>query len=254
MNHQLKDSTISWWAGALFRTAYLYTRRRPKPEEQIVRGVTFENGGSARGPFDCWDCTFRNLAVARVDAGATRCVFEGNQVNCQLTSYQVGALFTDCTLGPTQKPLRVPRSTRSEKWLRNYSVYRRASDLRLVLNPGVVERVSVPVKVVDRRGQPVVGAVVTVDCPDDRDGLAVLRGLAVTDRDGLTPSDAEGRAMVITKRELRPTDDPARPQLIEHAYRLRVTAAGFASRELALAAGAPLPRPLEVTLEVAGDD
>lgn len=252
VNYRLQDSAISWWGGGLFRTAYLYTRRRPKREEQIVRGVTFENGGSARGPFDCLDCTFRNLAVARVDAGATRCVFEGNQVNCQLTSYQVGPLFTDCTLGPTPQPLRVPRSTRPEQWLRNYSVYRRASDLRLVLNPGMVERVSIPVKVVDRRGRPVAGAVVTVDCPDDREGLAVHRGLAVTGRDGLTPSDARGRALVVTKRELRPTDDPTRPQRIERAYRMRVTAPGCAARELSLAAGAVLPRPLKVTLPRGG--
>ena len=248
VNHRLQDSTISWWDGALFRTAYLYTRRRPTREEQIVRGVTFENGGSARGPFDCADCVFRNLAVARVDAGATRCVFEANQVNCQLTSYQVGALFTDCTLGPAQQPWRVPRSTRSEQWLRNYSVYREASDLRLVLNPGVVERVSVPVKVEDEQGRPVVGAVVTADSPDDREGLAVQRGLAVTGPDGLTPSGAEGRALVITKRELRPTDDPARPQVIARAYRLCVMAPGYAEHELNLPPGDELPRPLTVTL------
>ena len=248
VNYRLQDSTISWWDGGLFRTAYIYTRRRPKREEQIVRGVTFQNGGSAHGPFDCEDCTFRNLAVARVDAGATRCVFEGNQVNCQLTPYQVGALFIDCTIGSAQQPWHVPRSTRPEKWLRNYSVYRRASDLRLVLNPGVVERVSLPVRVEDNQGRPITGAVVTVDCPSDHEGLAVQRGLAVTGRDGLTPSDAAGRALVITTRELRPTDDPERPQVIERSYRLRVKAPGYAPREVPLRPGVVLPRPLAVAL------
>ena len=74
------------------------------------------------------------------------------------------------------------------------------------------------------------------------------RGLAVTGSDGRTPSAAEGRAIVITKRELRPTDDPARPQSIEHTYRLRVAAPGYAAAQFELATDAPLPRPFEVTL------
>ena len=91
----------------------------------------------------------------------------------------------------------------------------------------------------------------TVDCPGDREGLAVWRGLAVAGRDGRTPSSAEGRALVITTRERRPTGDPARPEMVQHAYRLRVRAPGYATREIELAPQAPLPRPIEATLSQA---
>lgn len=251
INYRLENSTISWWDGGLFATALLYTRRWIPEQERAVRGMVFEHGGSARGPFPCTDCIFRDVAVARVDDGATRCVFQDNRANYQITAYQVGAVFTDCVFRPAAEPVRVPRSKRNEKWLRNYSVYRDASDLQLVLNPGVIERVSVPVAVTDAGGRPIEGAAVLLDCPQDEEGLAVVRSLAVTDADGLTPSDPDGRALLITRRELRPTDDPAKPQVLEYSYRLRVTAPGHAGHELELPANAVLPRPLPVMLNKA---
>ncbi len=251
VNYRFENSTISWWAGTLFRTAYIYIRTRPKRAERVARGMTFEHGGNAQGPFDCEDCVFRDLAIGRVDSGATRCRFEGNRENLRMTPGHVGAVFLDCALGPALRPLRLPRSTRSEHWLRNYSVYRRASDLRLVLNPGIVERHSLLVKVVDGRGRPVAGAAVAVECADAHPESAVFRGFAVTDRDGLTPSVAKGRALVITTRERRPTDDPARPRLITHAYRLHVSASGYEPLALALDARAAIPRPLKAVVRPA---
>ena len=80
----------------------------------------------------------------------------------------------------------MPRSTRPESWLRNYSVYRDVPDLELVLNPGVIERISLPVAVTDAEERPIPIAAVTIDCPTDPYGTAVERGLAVTGEDGLT--------------------------------------------------------------------
>ncbi len=86
----------------------------------------------------------------------------------------------------------------------------------------------------------------------DASGLATARGLAVTGADGLTPSDALGRALVVAAREFRPTDDPARPRLITRTYRLRVTAPGFAPRDVELRPHERLPRPVVVALRRIG--
>ena len=104
------------------------------------------------------------------------------------------------------------------------------------------------VQVVDDKGRPVAEAAVTVDCPEDQQGLAVHRSLAVTGQQGLTPKDAEGRALVITRRELRPTDNPLQPQEVTYSFRLRVAAPGFAPKETRFA-GASLPAlPIRVIL------
>jgi len=248
INYRLSNSTVSWWNGALFPTVYLHTRRWMPDAERTAQGMVFEHGGDASGPFPCSDCVFRDLAVGRTNAGAMRCLFEDNRANVQLTPYHVGAVFTDCVLGDCVQPLRVPRSGRNEQWLRNYSVHRDASDLKLVLNPGLIDRVSVLVAVTDTRGKPIPRAVVTIECPEDTEKLAVVRALAVTDEDGLTPADAEGRALAITRRELRPTDDPLQPQVVKYRYRLQVTAPGYRGRQLTIEPDDALPRPLPITL------
>jgi len=248
VNYRMKGSTFSWWDGSLFKTVYIPVRGLGR-EDRTVRGMTFENGGSAAGLFHCVDCVLRNLSVARVDNGGLRCVFESNDYNIQLTHSHVGVVLTDCQLGPQRQSFTVPRSTRPESWLRSYSVYRDVPDLKLVLNPGVIERISLPVVVTDAEGRPVPIAAVTIDCPTDPYGTAVERGLAVTGEDGLTPSRAEGRALVITARELRPTDDPAQPNIVSHRYRMRVSAPGFAPHETELDSAKDIPRPVQVVLD-----
>lgn len=248
VNYCLRNSTMSWWDGILFQTAYFYVQDLPKAGRDVL-GMTFENGGNASGPFNCVDCVFRNLTVGCADRSAVRCVFEGNQSNYELASSHSGVVFTDCVFGPTKKPLKIPHSTRDEQWLRNYSVNKRSSDLKLVLNPGVVERSSLPVEVLGDNGRPVKGAAVIVECADDKEGLAIARNLAVTDDKGLTPSDAEGRAIVINWRDLRPTTDPAKPDTIHYSYILRVSAPGYKEWQAQIQTGAvPLPRPYRVVL------
>ena len=253
VNYRMADSTISWWDGGLFKTVHAHTRTAVAPEERVVRGMLFENGGSAHGSFPCADCVFRNVAVGRIDSGATRCLFEENRVNLQITPYQVGVVLLDCELGAMGLPSRVPRSERSEKWLRSYSVTRSADQLSSVLNPGVFDRVSLLVEAVGGDGRPIPRATVTVECAEDRDGLAISCGLAVTDENGLTPGRGEERALVVTRRELRPTNDPAAPEVVERTYRLRVSAPGYATYETRFAGTIPLPEPINVVLERAPD-
>ncbi len=247
LNFKMRNSRIAWWRGNLFGVSFVATRGL-NDDDRTVTGMTFENGGSAAAPFDAVDCIFSNLEVATQNRGATRCVFEGNRVNFQMLPSQAGIILTDCVIGPPEQPLRLPRSTRDEKWLRHYSVYKQSSDLNLVKNPGIIERISLPVQVSDGRGRPVVGAAVLVDCQGDVDDLFVQRSLAVTGPDGMTPDDALGRALLITRREYRPTDDPAKPETIAHVYNLTVMAPGHAVYRMTFDSAAEIPRPLIVAL------
>lgn len=245
VNYRMRDSRFAWWDGALFRTVYFAVRTRA-PEDRTIHGMRFEHGGDASGPFDAVDCVFRDVRVARRNAGGLRCVFEENDHNVAMNSGHVGFVLTDCELGPSKEPLSLPRSNRDESWLRNYSVYNHVPEL--VMNPGIIERVSLVVRVRDEKGGPVRGAVAIVECPQDVQGLAVQRPLAVTGADGLTPSDAEGRALVITKRELRPTDDPGKPEEVTYDFRLRVSAPGVEEVVQPFSGKEAIPRPLDVTL------
>ncbi len=247
LNFKMRGSRIAWWRGNLFGVSFVATRGL-NDADRTVTGMTFENGGSAAAPFDAVDCVFSNLDVAAQNRGATRCVFEGNRVNFQMLPSQAGIILTDCVIGPPEQPLRLPRSTRDEKWLRHYSVYKDSSDLALVKNPGIIERTSLVVKVVDRQGRPVAGAAVLADCPGDLDNLFVARPLAVTGADGLTPDDPLGCAIVITKREFRPTDDPAKPEIITRVYNITVAAAGHDVFRMTIDSSDEMPRPLCVRL------
>ena len=249
INYCLQNSTIAWWDGNLFGMTYYVATRGMTADDRTMRGMIFENGSRADGNFEATDCVFRNLAVARLNGGATRCVFENNRVNFLMTAGHIGIMLTDCIIGPSAQPMLLPRSTRDEQWLRKNSVYKPISDLNLVKNPGVVERVSLPVKVVDQHGRPMAGAVVMLDCPADTEGWAVVRPLAITVADGLTPADG-ARALVITKRELRPTDDPEAPESITYVYRLTVIADGFKKHQAIFDSAGEIPRPMEVTLHV----
>lgn len=247
LNFKLRNSTIACWSGNLFGTSFVATRGLTETDK-TMRGMIFENGGSAAGPYQAEGCIFRRLEVALQNQGATRCVFENNRVNFQMLPSQAGIILTDCVIGPPAQPLRLPRSTRDENWLRHYSVYKDSSDLELVKNPGIIERISLPVQVCDGRGRPVVGAAVQVNCQGDVDDLFVPRALAVTGPDGLTPDDPLGRAILITRRELRPADDPFKPEMITHVYNLTVMAPGHAVYRMTFDSAAEIPRPLIVAL------
>ncbi len=248
VNYRLRDSTISWWDGDLFQGAFIAVR--PLGQEALtVRGMVFEHGGNAVGLFHAVDCVFRDLARARAGAWLTlRCVFERVPEAIYMPPSHMGMILTDCTFGPgAGRPAAIPRSQRDESWLRSGSIYRDRPGL--ALNPGLVERISLVTRVRDAQGRPVPRAAVQVSCRNDPHRVAVVRPLAVTGADGLTPSDAEGRALVITARELRPTNDPAAPESIRYVYDLTVHAPGFAPVRTVLDNADALPNPLDVTLQ-----
>ncbi len=245
VNFQMADSTVSWWSGDLFRLFFEHYDLWAEP--RVLRGMTFEHGDAVRW-ISFEDCRFRHLDTALTHGGAARCVFEENRRNIALHNNHVGALLLDCTIGPPARPPSLPRTRRGLDGLRTYSVTRHARDLNVVTNPGILECVSLPVRVSDAAGRPVPGAIVWLRCPAEPDGAAVPRDLAVTDRDGLTPGPGSDQALVIVTRERRPTDDPARPEERTYRYILRVEAPGHDPLDVELDGAADVPRPLPVVL------
>ena len=81
------------------------------------------------------------------------------------------------------------------------------------------------------------------------DEAAVHRAIAVTGAEGATPVDVEKGAILITKRRLRPSDDPAKPAITDYSYIVHVRATGYKPAQLALDSRAGIPRPLPVVLE-----
>jgi len=243
-NYHLENSEISWWSGDLFRTVIVRMREQG-PEARTARNMVFRNGGNASGPFAAVDCEFRHLETARTNRGAVRGMFSNNRNNIMLTPAHTGITLLDCELGESANPLLVPKSGRDEAWLRNYSVHKNSSYSELVLNPGVVEQKSVVVKVIDPDEQPVFGVAVIISNPDDLENLGVEVPLAVTGEDGLTPAGGSGdAALIVTTRELRPTDDPAAPREVTFVYRLRAEASGYEPVEIPLDTARKIPNPV----------
>lgn len=250
VNLHMADSTFSWWSGDLFRP--VFTPYKPWCEPRVMRGMSFEHGGVVRW-FSFEDCLFRDLDIALTHSGATRCVFENNRHNLFLHPNHTGAALLDCVLGPSQRPMHIPRTRAGGKYLRYRSVNRHARDIHVVCNPGVVERRSLQVEVMNAQGEPVFGAMVWLSCPDEPSGAGVVRRLAVTDREGLTPGPLDERPLVIASREWVPTDDPDAPVEQTYVYRLRVEAPGHDLMEMSLDGAADIPCPMAVTLEGLND-
>ncbi len=257
LNYHMHDSVFSWWRGGLFPMVVTVVRsvRSWAPlEQRMLRNMVFEDGAAVGGgsiPMSVGG-VYRRLEIAHAGepmaATFVRCRFENNREHVRLPLSHAGVVFTDCVFDEPAMPLRVPRSTRDEGALRRYSVYKESSDLSLVTNPGIIERMSLRARVVDEGGRPVRRAAVFIHSPGDADRLAVHHGMAVTDSEGLTPDDPEAGALVINRRELRPAEDPAEPEIVTHAFVLRVEAPGFAPREITLDGVGDIPRPLEIAL------
>jgi len=80
------------------------------------------------------------------------------------------------------------------------------------------------------------------------DAPPVTRGAALTDQNGLTPSDRETDAIVVTTSKHQATDTPARPSTETFAYEIAVTKPRFKAQTVRLAAGKPIPSPLVIEL------
>jgi len=212
----------------------------------IIEGTTFEHAEQAvrNGTHYLRNCIFRNMKVAVAEGGALSaklvgCTFEGNEKNWTLGSTgSTGIVVVDCKVGPQTAPLAIRKNKikAEDAARRHVPVY-----------PVYVVRESLVVKVTDRAGKPVPGAFVIVTC-DEAPG-EVTRGATMTNRAGLTPSDPEDGAIVLTVKKYQATDEPEKPTLRTFEYRVAVTAQGFKPKGVTLPAGRSFDRPLVVSLE-----
>jgi len=251
---ELVNAAISWFCGSLIngmQTAELnafaeeFHALRPGRFTR-VEGATFEHGDTAvrnmlhylRG------CVFRDLDVAVAEGGGlgaklVNCRFEDNRANYTLGSvFSHGIAMVDCQVASAREPVVIRR---------NKAAAQELAKRHMPLYPACRERRSLAVKAVDRAGRPVRGAFVDVNCATDP--AQVTRGLAVTDEKGLTPSDPETDAILVTTKITRATDDPKKPEIKTFDYDVTVRARGFKPRRVCLPAGKPIPRPLAVRLE-----
>jgi serine/threonine protein kinase len=216
----------------------------------VVEGTAFEHGeaGLANGRQYLKDCTFRNMDVGIGDAGGVavrlvRCTFENNKSNWAIGGHMCGGiLMIDCQVGAQQNPIQLRKNDNlTDEEIKNRNLPR---------YPSCVMRQSVVVKAVDESGGPVLGAEVTVSCPQDPE--QVTFGSAGTDENGLTSSDPERDAILVTTERLQATDDPANPRKTEYSYEVSVAKTGFETKTISLPAGRAVPKPLVVTLKRQG--
>ena len=250
---RLVNATISWFDGCVTYGTETGRRdsRRPvdamKPNEpNVVRGTTFEHGGAAvrNGQQYLEDCTFRHMEAAVAEGGAlgaklVGCTFEDNEANWTLGSIQSGGIvLVDCRIGDPQEPIVIQK---------NKIAPDQAVEKGIPVYPACRQRRSLPVQVVDSAGDPVPDAIVVVTCEDHPD--EVTHGATVTDEHGLTASDAEAGAIVVTWKKHQATDDADAPRTSTFAYTIAVWEKGREPTMVRLAAGRPIPRPLVVALQ-----
>ena len=250
---RLINSVVSWFEGRVTNGVHTGRHRAPGPldaaampsKSAVIEGTTFEHGGIpiVNGDQYMRNCVFRDLEIGVAEGGSLRatlvnCTFEGNQSNWTLGSwYSAGITMLDCKVAPQRKPIAIKK---------NQAPHGDLMDRNLPLYPTCVEKQSLVVKVVDAAGKPVPQALVVVNCKDAPEEAA--RGAGFTDANGMTPTDPETDAIVITTRMTRATDDPDEPEVKTFDYRVTVQAAGFRTRSGRLRVGKPIPRPLMVTL------
>lgn len=112
--------------------------------------------------------------------------------------------------------------------------------------PAYQELVPLIIQVTDGKGKAVADASVNISCVEDTQ--AVRNGFALTDEKGMTPSDPEKSAILITRRKLEATDEPDKPRELSFTYAATVQAQGFPEKSLTLKSGQEIARPLVVTL------
>jgi hypothetical protein len=249
---RLVNATISWFDGCVTYGTATGRRDTRRPvdamvpnEPNVMRGTTFEHGGQAvrNGQQYLEDCTFRHMEAAVAEGGALSaklvgCTFEDNRANWTLGSAQSGGIvLTDCQIGDPLAPIVIQKNKidPDQAVAKGIPVY-----------PACRERRSLPIRVVNSAGDPVPGAIVVVTC--DGHPEEVTRGATVTDEHGLTPSDAEAGAIVVTSNQHQATDDADAPRTSSFDYTVAVWKKGHEPTTVRLGAGQRTPRPLEIVL------
>jgi hypothetical protein len=220
--------------------------RSVEPDERfVIRDTTFEHGGSAvqNGTQHLRNCTFRDLEAAVAEGGAlcakiAGCTFQDNKLNWTLGSINSGGIeMVDCHIGPQAAPVMLKKNSIDPE---------AAAKRKIPIYPACLVRESVVVKVVDAAGNPVPDSFVTVSC--QAAPQQVSRGATITGQDGLTPSDPEANAIVVTVEALQATDDPQEPRQTTFDYEVSVTKPGFPAQHTTLRAGQPIAQPIVIRL------
>ena len=235
---RLINATISW-----VHADFMYGVQK---HNSILQGTTFEHGGQVlcNGIQYARDCRFRDLKVAIAEGGCldatlVRCTFENNNSNWTLGSVTSrGITMIDCNVGPQKMPLQLRKNKITPEQIRLYKVG---------VYPIYRELRSLVIKVTDRRGKSIPGAMVQVTCPESPE--AVTNGLLLTDAAGLTPSDPEKDAILIISRKLQATDDPEKPREFSYTYLIKVQATGYKDSQLTVHHDQPIPKPLVITMQ-----
>ena len=212
----LVNSTVSW-CGGLFAYGVSGVRQRR------IEGTTFEYCAQVlyNGHQRATDCVFRHCGVVAAEGGRLsgtfeRCTFRDNGAN--FTKSRPGEIqFIDCDVGPQRKPLILRPG---EDAATGRLGYPSAADVRTLI-----------VSVVDDDGRPIPGAAVDLVCGQS-DETAVLRGFAITDRDGRTPGARDRDRLLFTERRLRAARSPTGHEELRYTYRISVLASGFERTEL----------------------
>lgn len=206
-------------------------------------GVLFRNGRQFTR-----NCTFRDCGVVLAEGGCLTatmidCVFTNNDHNWTIGRKGCmgrGVTLIDCQVGPQKQPLKIQK---------NDVPLEEAIKRKVMVYPACTDYITLPVKVTDRRGHPVNLAVVSVACPEDKEGVAVRNGYALTDAQGLTPADPDHSAILLARRRVQATDDPIHPKSLAYYYVLTVKAAGCQPYQGLINLGQDVPRPLAIKLE-----
>lgn len=262
----VKGSTLSWVAGTIRSRVMGPTGFTWGNAPYVLHDSTFEHAdgvdiyrpfrwapeilSSSRHlvlyPLIIQGCVFRHLGHVDPTAGATffACRFNENDRNLVFDASHRGAVLIDSHLGTARHPMLLPRS----------KARTRSSDI-FQDEAGLDELATLIVQAVDTEGKPLPLVLVQVRSTEDASMSPlqtphVRRAIAVTGKEGRTPSDPRTGALLVEKRRWRPTDDPAAPRVVKNlVYHALLQADGFRKKKITIRGEeAGQDRPLVVTL------
>ncbi len=226
----IRNSTFSWYENTPFygvETGIFKNPAKQKISEIIpnpliqFKDCRFANGGRGfiNGTQYVAGCEFSNLKCAIRDGGSLSAMivnskFKGNRLNYTLGSlFSQGIIFRDCEIGKSAKPDQVKRNRIKPAVLTKRGI---------PVFPACLVQNVLKVKVVDASGKPVSGAMVQAGCTE-HPGMAV-QGIAMTGKDGMTPSDPEG-GLLITVSKTAATEKPGKISKESFKYLIKASAA-----------------------------
>ncbi len=210
----LKNSAVSYFGTV---AAYGLNRRTGKVDNTIFRNGKYamiSSGWNAR------NCTFENLTLGIVDMGGpirstlTNCIFKDTPANVRLHCGKSWVFAIDCDFGKGKFDIRSKHRNKDKKNGRKFYPY-------LVSNRHLI------VKVVDKNGNPISGALISIDGKSKSNIPGVIeKRRGRTGKDGMTPGKGNRTALILTEFLIQ-ANDSAKASRTEFTYDLKVSASGF---------------------------